>query len=85
MVFSAISSVSSFDADDSVGAGQEKNQLWHTDAVRSRMKVEWKNCTAKLIYPSKNGTVQYHAVSTHTLGPVYSRGEGGAGSESFHS
>ena len=74
MVFSAVSSVSSFDADDSVGAGQKKQKLWHIDAVRSRMKMERKNCTAKLIYPNKNGTVQYHAVSTHNLGPVHSRG-----------
>ena len=32
--------------------------------------------TAQLIYPIRNGTVRYLAVSTHTLGPIHS-GEGG--------
>ena len=47
MVFSAVSRVSSFEADngtdDSVGTGQGKKMyasLCHIDAVRSRMKVE---------------------------------------------
>ena len=37
--------------------------------------LEWKrsgkNHTAQLIYPDRNGTVRYLAISTHTLGPVH--------------
>ena len=34
-------------------------------------KQSGKNCTAQLIYPKRNGTAQYLAVSTHALGPVH--------------
>ena len=36
-------------------------------------KRSGKNRTSKLIYPNKNGTGRYLAVSTHTLGLVHSR------------
>ena len=56
IIFSAISKVSSSEADDdtddSVSTGWEKNDcsytsLHHTDAIRSRMKAEWESHTAK--------------------------------------
>ena len=40
-----------------------------------QFNLEWKRSgkshTAQLIYPDRNGTVHYLAVSTHTLGPVH--------------
>ena len=73
MVFSAVSRVSSFEADnstdDSVDTGQGKKMcasLCYIDAVRSRMKAEQENCTVELIYPNKNGMVCYLAMITHT-------------------
>ena len=39
------------------------------------MKTDGENRTGKLIYPNRNGTARYLAVSTHTLGPVHSNGE----------
>ena len=61
--------------------------LCHIVTDRSKIKAKRENLTAKLIYPIRNGTVRYLAVSTHTLGPIHSRGGGGEGegteSESF--
>ena len=80
MVFSAISRVSSFEADDTdnfVCAGQEKNSLYaslhHIDAVRPTIKAEREKLYSKADLSKQKWNSLVSAVSTHTLGPVHSR------------
>ena len=88
MVFLAVSRLSSFEADDGRlyrlfgwrWVTKKKIQLYvssYNIQLLMQIHLEWKksgkNCTAKLIYPNRNRTVWYLAVSTHTLGPVLLR------------
>ena len=66
-VFPAVSGVSLFETDNETD--DSKNDCTLRCVI---LLVR----TAKLIYPIRNGTVRYLAVSTPTLGPIYS-GEGG--------
>lgn len=63
--------------------------LCQIEAVRSRMKTDRENHTAKLVYPNWNGTVQYLAVSTTLQSALLwdlsiQGGSGDAGSENFY-
>ena len=92
MVFSAVSTVSLFEAghdtNDYVRVGRElpppskKTRLYAS--LQLSLKWSRKNYTAQLIHPAGKGTVWYLAVSSslvssHTLGPFHSRGGGGGG------
>ena len=82
MVFSAVSRVSSFEA-KADPVSKKKTKTKQKKAVCSSRHIlskrSAKNRAAKLIYPNRNGTIQYLAVSAHTLGPVHSKGGGGEG------
>ena len=65
------------------------NLLCQIEAVRSRIKTDRENHTAKLIYPNWKGTVQYLAVSTTLQSALLwdlsiQGGSGDAGSEFFY-
>ena len=76
MIFSAISIVSSFEADDTndlVGVGWrgKKCMLCCALLMQLGLKRIGENCTAQLIYPVRNGMVWYAAVSTHTFWDLF--------------
>ena len=88
VIILAISVVSLFkldnDTGDLVSVGWEKNDSMFCCAILMQLDLKWKWSgkihSAKLIYPNRNGMVQYLAVCFHALGPVHwKRGKGGAG------
>ena len=83
--FLAISVVSLFEVDDDtydlVSVGWEKNDSMFCCTILMELELEWrwsgKMYSAKLIYPNRNGMVQFLAVCFHALGPVHwKRGKG---------
>ena len=85
MFFSAVSMVSSFEADDDthdlVGVGERNktNNCRLRYAILTQFDLQWKRSgivqhRPQLLYPNRKETVRYYLViSTHTLRPVHWR------------